>query len=449
MFKHVKLEVFKLLYIIRHKSICLLCITKESKMAINVDNLTINQAKDYYLSYLNGTDDTGIGAQVAKSSKWNGFLSDWESDNTDYEIDQKNLHSEAAGTSLGFGAASALGSVTGGVMGGGNSALAGAMNMKKGDFSFFSGDKPQFVNKNLTGADKYKKNNIEGGSETGPGSTAHAIIMAVSAALGMVSMFITRSAQKKSIADQNKVIQQTQKEFEYDFNAKMMEADEQKEFAAMQYENALAVIEENEGHAALSDAVSGALAESNKGLSEIAANQSSQIRSETGQELTEIADDIYANGGTIPNNVNEFSKKIEISNQMVPYAQQAVSVDKQNKIAMYLSVGSAAITGIQCAMGMAMTGVRYWNYIIYGVALAAAITTGIMAAIEAKKAAEAQGKAELFEQNSEMLNANAVSATAEAEVKQSEYDDFATEVSNLSQSFGGTGGQVQTGNGLA
>jgi len=419
-------------------------------MAINVENLTYDQARDYYLNYLNGTDDTGIGAQVANSSRWNGFLEDWKSDNTEYEIDQKNLKSGAAGTSLGLGAGSAVGSVVGGFLGSGstNGSFFGGIAKAKG-----SGGKSLFGKESglVKDSETGKLTKPEDGDNmgSGPGSTPHAIMQAVSAAMGMASMFITRAAQKKSIADQNKVIQQTQKEFEYDFNAKMMEADQQKEYAAMQYENALSVIEENEGKAALSDAVSGALAESNQGLSEIAAHQSAQVRSETGQELTEIADDIYANGGTIPNNVNEFSKKIDISNQMVPYAQQAVSVDKQNKIAMYLSIAGAALTGLQCVSGMAVSGIQYWNYIIYGAALAMAITTGVMSAIEAKKAAEAQGKAELFEQNSEMLNANAVSATAEAETKQAEYDGFAADVANLSQSFGGTGGEVQTGSGKA
>ena len=408
-------------------------------MAINVNNLSIDQARDYYLNYLNGTDDTGIGAQVAKSSRWQNFIDDWEKDSTDYDIDTDNLKGGAATGSVVLGGASALTSVGGALLGGDKGFISGYQNAKSGKFDWFKENS----------ATKGTDGKIEGGSETGPGSTIHAVLMAVSAALGMASMFITRSAQKKSIEDQERVINATQKEFEYDFNAKMMEADQQKEYAAMQYENALSVIEENEGKAALSDAVSGALADSNKGLSQVAADQSSQIRNKTGQELTQIADDIFANGATIPNNVDEFSKKIEISDQMIPYSQQAVSVDKQNKIAMYLSGGAAVLSSLQCVMGMAMTGARWWNYIVYAAALAMAITTSVMSFQEAKKATEAQAKAELFEQNSALLGDSARAATEEAKVKQVEYDAYATDVANLSQSFGGTGGQVQTGNGLA
>ena len=404
-------------------------------MAINVDNLSYDQARDYYLNYLSGNDKNGIGEQVANSPKWNGFLSDWEKDSTDYDIDQKNLHSGAAGTSLGLGAGSAATSVVGGMLG---------KNSTNG--SFFGSIKGAKKDGLSSITDKSKDSSDIG---SGPGSLTHAIMMAVSTGLGMASTLITQAYQKKSIADQNKVIQQTQKEFEYDFNAKMMQADEQREFAAMQYENALSVIEENEGSAALSDAVSGALADSNQGLSEIAAHQSAQIRSETGQELTEIADSIYANGGTIPNNVNEFSKKIEISDQMVPYGQQAVSVDKQNKIAMYLSGAGAVLSGLQCAMGIALSGTNVANYIIYAAAMAMAVATGVIAFKEAKKATEAQTKAEMFAANSETLGVNARAATQEARAKQSEYDSFAVNVANLSQAFGGTGGEVQTGNGLA
>jgi len=418
-------------------------------MAINVDNLTYDQARDYYLNYLNGTDSTGIGAQVAQSSRWNGFLSDWEQDSTDYDIDQKNLHSGAAGTSLGLGAGSAATSLVGGVLGSGskNGSFFGGIAKAKD-----TGGKSLFGKKSglEKGADgKLTKGKDGDNMGSGPGSTVHAIMMAVSAGLGLASMLITKSFQKKSIDDQNKVISKTQKEFEYDFNAKMMQADQQKEYAAMQYENALAVIEENEGKAALSDAVSGALVNSNQGLSEVAANQSAEYRSETGQELTNIADDIYSHGGTIPNNVTEFSKKINISDQMTPYANQAVSVDKQNKIAMYLSAGGAVLTTLQCVMGMAVSNIQWWNYIIYAGALAMAITTGVMSAIEAKKATEAQTKAEQFAVNSEALGVQARVATEEAKSKQTEYDFFAQDVSELSQAYGGTGGEVQVGNGLA
>ena len=419
------------------------CNKKESKMAINVDNLSYAQAREYYMSYLSGNDDTGIGERVKNSTKWNGCIGDWnheyESDNTDYDIDNKNLKSGAAGTSLGLGAGSAATSLVGGFLGSGStngSAFGGVLNAKS------SGGKSLF---GKTAENAEGKDNMG----SGPGSTVHAIMMAVSAGLGMASMFITRAAQKKSIDDQNKVIKATQKEFEYDFNAKMMQADEQKEYAAMQYENALAVIEENEGKAALSDAVSGALTNSNQGLSEVAANQSAEYRSETGQELTSIADDIYSHGGTIPNNVNEFSKKIDISDKMLPYANQAVSVDKQNKIAMYLSAGAGVLTTLQCVMGMAVSNIQWWNYLIYGAAMAMAITTTVMSYLEAKKATEAQTKAEQFAVNSEALGVQARAATDEAKSKQSEYDFFAQDVSALSQSYGGTGGEVQTTSGLA
>ena len=423
-------------------------------MAINVDNLSYAQAREYYMSYLSGNDDTGIGAQIDKSTKWHKCLDDWKleysSDNTDYDIDNKNLKSGAAGTSLGLGAGSAATSLVGGFLGSGSnnkSFFGGLLNSKSSDGKSLFGKKSGWEKQE--GSRKLVESEEGDQMGSGPGSTIHAIMMAVSAGLGMASMFVTRAYQKKSIDDQNRVIKATQKEFEYDFNAKMMQADEQKEYAQMQYENALDVIEKNEGKAALSDAVSGALANSNQGLSEVAANQSAEYRSETGQELTEIADDIYSHGGTIPNNVNEFSKKVEISDKMIPYANEAVSVDKQNKIAMYLSAGAGVITTAQCVMGMAVSSIQWWNYLIYGAAMAMAIITTVMSIIEAKNATTAQANAEQFAANSEALGAQARTATVEAESKQSEYDLFATDVSNLSQSYGGTGGEVQVGSGLA
>ena len=111
----LKSWIFKLLYIFRHRNMSDACNKKESKMAINVDNLSYAQAREYYMSYLSGNDDTGIGAQIDKSTKWHKCLDDWKlehsSDSTDYDIDNKNLKGGAATASLGLGAGSAIGNM--------------------------------------------------------------------------------------------------------------------------------------------------------------------------------------------------------------------------------------------------------------------------------------------------------------------------------------------------
>ena len=408
-------------------------------MALNVDNLTFEQAHDYYVAYQNGDDKTGIGAQVAQSPKWKDHLKDWETDATTYDIDKKNLHTDAATTSLAFGGASALTAGANQLMSGGssNSLLGKLFGKGKG------GEK--------AAEETTEESSKE--SKTGPGTLVHCILTTASATLGLISTSVATALQKKSIEDQNKVINATKKEFLYDFEGKIQEADEQKEYAMMQYENALAVIEENEGEAALSDAVSGALSESNQGLSEVAANQSTEIRDKTGKELTELSDSIYENGATIPNNIEEFNQKKAISDQMIPYAQQAVSTNKQNKIGMLLAGAGAAMSTMQAVSGIAAAAaqspVKTWMVALYAVALGMSIATAVMAVIEAKKATDAQTKSEGFAADSEILGANADMAVAEANAKQSEYDDAAEMTAELSQAYGGTGGKVTSGNNLA
>ncbi|MBQ6516064.1 hypothetical protein IJI31_02680 [bacterium] len=476
-------------------------------MAINVNNLTYDQAKDYYLNYKNGTDDTGIGAQVAKSSRWKGFLEEWGKDETDYKdedgkslFDKKNLKAGAAGTSLGLGAGSALFSLLGGgggllkgLFGGLTGGGGGILSKLFGGNKTTSTDAPaatkkkaeeekkleesdekkseESEEKKLEESDEKKSEGSEEkkseGSEekkleesdekkseteeskdenkSGPGTLRHAIMTSVTAAMGMASALITQAAQKKSIAAQDKAIKATQKEFEYDFNAKMMEADAQKEYAAMEYEEAMGIVAENEDKASKSDAVSSALANSNKGLSGVAADRSAVVREGTGKDVASITDDVLANGGAIDNNINEFNEKAELSAQMVPYGQEAANIDKQNKIAMTLSTVGALMTGKNCISGMMASGKNVANYLIYGAAAAMAVTTGVISVSESKKAAEAEAKAEMFTTNSQMLYDNALAATAETEVQQAEYDGLTADLTELSKSYGGKPGQVEPG----
>ena len=452
-------------------------------MAINVNNLTYDQAKDYYLNYKNGTDDTGIGAQVAKSSRWKGFLEEWGKDETDYKdedgkslFDKKNLKAGAAGTSLGLGAGSALFSLLGGgggllkgLFGGLTGGGGGILSKLFGGNKTTSTDAPaatkkkaeeekkleesdekkseESEEKKLEESDEKKSETEESKDEnkSGPGTLRHAIMTSVTAAMGMASALITQAAQKKSIAAQDKAIKATQKEFEYDFNAKMMEADAQKEYAAMEYEEAMGIVAENEDKASKSDAVSSALANSNKGLSGVAADRSAVVREGTGKDVASITDDVLANGGAIDNNINEFNEKAELSAQMVPYGQEAANIDKQNKIAMTLSTVGALMTGKNCISGMMASGKNVANYLIYGAAAAMAVTTGVISVSESKKAAEAEAKAEMFTTNSQMLYDNALAATAETEVQQAEYDGLTADLTELSKSYGGKPGQVEPG----
>ena len=452
-------------------------------MAINVNNLTYDQAKDYYLNYKNGTDDTGIGAQVAKSPRWKGFLEEWGKDETDYKdedgkslFDKKNLKAGAAGTSLGLGAGSALFSLLGGgggllkgLFGGLTGGGGGILSKLFGGNKTTSTDAPaatkkkaeeekkleesdekkseESEEKKLEESDEKKSETEESKDEnkSGPGTLRHAIMTSVTAAMGMASALITQAAQKKSIAAQDKAIKATQKEFEYDFNAKMMEADAQKEYAAMEYEEAMGIVAENEDKASKSDAVSSALANSNKGLSGVAADRSAVVREGTGKDVASITDDVLANGGAIDNNINEFNEKAELSAQMVPYGQEAANIDKQNKIAMTLSTVGALMTGKNCISGMMASGKNVANYLIYGAAAAMAVTTGVISVSESKKAAEAEAKAEMFTTNSQMLYDNALAATAETEVQQAEYDGLTADLTELSKSYGGKPGQVEPG----
>jgi len=404
---------------------------KKYKMAINVDDLSYSQAKNYYLNYLDGKDSTGIGAEVAKSARWKQFITEWNSDDDTTYTDDKAQENVALHSKN-----SSAWTLTGGIASAGTSA-AGLFTGKNNVVDVLNQPKGEKLDATQTG-------------DWGPGSTFHAAMMAVSAAIGLAVGTAGVNTATRARDEQAKAVKQYEADLAYDFEAELARADAEKEAVAAQYEAALDYVEAQEGQAALSDAVSGALSSGNRGLSQIAATRSSQTNAETGEELTKMADEMMVSDeGYIESLGPKFTELQTKSADLNEMGTKFGQIANQNKWGMYLAAAGAALTIAQCFLGMTLSGVQWWNYIIYVGAIAMAGITAVKTFKEGKNQAVAHDSALQFATDATAMGDNASRASTEAAAYSSEYYDYVNEVSEMSQGFGGTGGQLTNDTGLA